>query len=297
MPISDALAGGVGLNTTAYSLLQNIASKSNKHGKKRTQQQTDDDSSSSSSSKKEKTTPKGWMKLDKLDPNRYYNRRLFGRGDLVSQVQNQVSIIGEQSQYGNPTIPEFHQGGPRRLGGSQPGAEKLNFFPQPSIYNLIKTTQILRTPPVNVTVPAFDETITIIIAQQPGIFIDANEFVLEAELQMYYRDVPWETTGTGLAHEYRKCISPVNNVLASLFKSVTVSANNQAIITYDYATMDYFDTVFQTALPAYENGDLSVKGYYKETAGQLTQWDGLTGAAAAADLPSCPINPARQSLL
>ena len=145
--------------------------------------------------------------------------------------------------------------------------------------------------------PAFDETITIVIAQQPGIFIDANEFVLEAELQTYYRDVPWETTGTGLAHEYRKCISPVNNVLASLFKSVTVSANNQPIITYDYATMDYFETVFQTALPAYENGDLSVKGYFKETAGQLTQWDGLTQAQAAADLSICLANPARQSLL
>ena len=298
MPISDALAGGVGMNTTAYSLLQNIASKSNKHGKKRTQQQTDDESSSSSSSsKKEKTTPKGWMKLDKLHPNRYCNRRLFGQGDLVSQVHNQVPIIGEQSQYGNPTVPEFHQGGPRRLGGSEPGAEKLNFFPQPSIYNLIKTTQILRTPPVNVTVPAFDETITIVIAQQPGIFIDANELILEAELQMYYRDVPWETTRTGLSHEYRKCISPVNNVLASLFKSLTVSANNQAIITYDYSTMDYFETVFQSTLPVYQNGDLAVKGFYNETVGELRQWDGLTGATAAIDLPVNTANPARQSLL
>ena len=108
MPISDALAGGVGVNTTAYSLLQNIASKSNKHAsKKRTHKQSDDESSSSSSNK-EKTSSKKWMKLDKLDPDRYYNRRLFGRGDLVSQVQNQVSIIGEQSQYGNPTVPEFH---------------------------------------------------------------------------------------------------------------------------------------------------------------------------------------------
>ena len=294
MPISDALAGGVGLNTTAKSLLQNIASKSNKHsGKKRSQQQTDDESSS----KSEKKASQKWMKLDKLDPDRYYDRRLFGRGDLVSQVHNQVPIIGEQSQCGNPTVPEFHQGGPRRLGGSQPGAEKLNFFPQPSIYHLVKTTQILRTPPFNVTVPAFDETITIIIAQQPGIFIDANELILEAELQMYCRDVPWETTGTGLSHEYRKYISPVNNVLPSLFKSLTVSANNQAIITYDYSTMDYFETVFQSTLPAYQNGDLAVKGFYKETAGELRQWNGLTGATAAIDLPVNTANPARQSLL
>ena len=75
MPLSDALAGGVGMNTTAYSLLQNIASKSKKHGgsgtssKKRSHQHNDNDSSSSSSSKK-KTTPNGWMKVDKLDPDR-----------------------------------------------------------------------------------------------------------------------------------------------------------------------------------------------------------------------------------
>ena len=222
---------------------------------------------------------------------------MFGRGDLVSQVPNQVPIIGEQSQYGNPTIPEFRQGGPHHLGGSQPGAEKLNFFPQPSIYNLIKTTQILRTPPVNVTVPTFDETITIVIEQQRGIFIDANEFVLEAELQMYYRDVPWETDTTGLDHEYRKCISPVNNVLASLFTSLTVSANNQPIITYDYAPMDYFETVFQSTLAAYQNGDFALKGYFKESAGQLRQWDSLTGTQSEGDLPVNTANPARQSLL
>ena len=80
--------------------------------------------------------------------------------------------------------------------------------------------------------------------------MDANDFILEAELQIVYKDVPWDTTGgTALSHEYRKCISPINNMLSS--KSMTVSANNQPIITYDYATMDYFDTVFQTTLPAY----------------------------------------------
>ena len=144
--------------------------------------------------------------------------------------------------------------------------------------------------------PAFDETIQIVIEQQPGIFIDANDFILEAELQMCYKDVPWETTRTGLAYNYRKCISPINNVLASLFKSMTVSANNQPILSYYYTTMDYFDTVFQTGLPEYENGDLSGNGYVKETAGQLGQWDGLTEATAAT-LPTCTANFTRQSLL
>ena len=40
-----------------------------------------------------------------------------------------------------------------------------------------------------------------------------------------------------------------------------------------------------------------LKGFFKETAGQLTQWNGLTGATAEANLPLCTANPARQSLL
>ena len=54
-----------------------------------------------------------WMTLEKIDPDKYVNRKIVGRGDLVSQVTNRVPIIGEQSQYGNPTVPEFHQQGPQ----------------------------------------------------------------------------------------------------------------------------------------------------------------------------------------
>ena len=115
MPLSDMLARGVGMNTTAYSLLQNIASKTNKHSsRKRKQQCNDDKNKGNSSSSLKKTKGKdSWMTLDKIDPDKYWNRKLFGQGDLVSQVKNQVPIIGEESQYGNPTVPDFHQGGPR----------------------------------------------------------------------------------------------------------------------------------------------------------------------------------------
>ena len=237
------------------------------------------------------------MTLDKIDPERYYRRKIVGRGDLMTQFNNQVQVIGEKSQYGDPTVPEFKQWGPRRLGGAQPGSEMLNFYPMPTIYALVKAVQILRTRPTNITNPGFDETIQLNIEQQPGIFMDGRVFVLEAELQMYYKDVPWETTTTGLGVKYRKLISPVNNVLPSLFKSVIVTANNQPVITYEYSTTDYMRTVFQSTLPPYKNGDLSVQGFFKETAGHLEEYDGLTEAAADATPPTNSKNQGRQELL
>ena len=230
------------------------------------------------------------MTLDKIDPERYYRRKIVGRGDLMSQFNNQIPVIGEKSQYGDPTVPEFKQRGPRR-------SEKLNFFPVPSIYALVKAVQILRTRPTNIRNPGFDETIQLNIEQQPSICMDGRIFVLEAKLQMYYKDVPWETPTTGLGVKYRKMISPVNNVLPSLFKSVIVMANNQPVIMYDYSTTDYMQTVFQSTLPPYKNGDLSVQGFFKETAGHLAEYDGLTEAIADASPPKNSKNDSRQELL
>ena len=214
MPLSDALASGVGI-TPAYSTLKHLVGKTaKKHhhhrssGSKRHQRRHHpyDDSNSddatgetaSSSQQQKKSTDTKWMTLDKIDPERYYRRKIVGRGDLMTQFNNQVQVIGEKSQYGDPTVPEFKQRGPRRLGGTQPGSEMLNFYPMPTIYALVKAVQILRTRPTNITNPVFDETIQLNIKQQPGIFMDGRVFVLEAELQMYYKDVPWETPTTGL---------------------------------------------------------------------------------------------------
>ena len=312
MPLSDALASGVGI-TPAYSTLKHLVGKTaKKHhrsngGSKRHHRRHHpyDDSNSddatgetaSSSQQQKKSTDTKWMTLDKIDPERYYRRKIVGRGDLMTQFNNQVQVIGEKSQYGDPTVPEFKQRGPRRLGGAQPGSEMLNFYPMPTIYALVKAVQILRTRPTNITNPGFDETIQLNIEQQPGIFMDGRVFVLEAELQMYYKDVPWETPTTGLGVKYRKLISPVNNVLPSLFKSIIVTANNQPVITYEYSTTDYMRTVFQSTLPPYKNGDLSVQGFFKETAGHLAEYDGLTEAIADANPPKNSKNEGRQELL
>ena len=311
MPLSDALASGVGI-TPAYATLKHLVGKTaKKHHRgstssssKRHQRRhhpyddsaSDDTEMTTTPQKKQNTTNK-WMTLDKIDPERYYRRKIVGRGDLMTQFSNQVPVIGEKSQYGDPTVPEFKQRGPRRLGGSQPGSEMLNFYPMPTIYALVKAVQILRTRPTNITNPGFDETIQLNIEQQPGIFMDGRVFVLEAELQMYYKDVPWDTTNTGLSVKYRKLISPVNNVLPSLFKSVRVTANNQPVITYEYSTTDYMRTVFQSTLPPYKNGDLSVQGFFKETAGHLAEYDGLTDAADDATPPTHSKNEGRQELL
>ena len=262
MPLSDALAGGVGI-TPAYATLKHLVGKTaKKHHRgsstsKRHQRRhhpyddgtSDDTSGETAPAQQKKSNDNKWMTLDKIDPERYYRRKIVGWGDLMTQFNNQVPVIDEKSQYGDPTVPEFKQRGPRRLGGSQPGSEMLNFYPMPTIYALVKAVQILRTRPTNITNPGFDETIQLNIEQQPGIFMDGRVFVLEAELQMYYKDVPWETANTGLSVKYRKLISPVNNVLPSLFKSVIVTANNQPVITYEYSTMDYMRTVFQSTLP------------------------------------------------
>ena len=137
------------------------------------------------------------MTLDKIDPESYWKRKILGRGEIMSQFNNRVPAICKKSQYGDPTVPEFRQRCPRRLGGNQPGSEMLKFYPVPSIYALVKAVQILRTRPTNITNPGFDETIQLNIEQQPGIFMDCREFVLEAELQMYYKDVPWTTPTSG----------------------------------------------------------------------------------------------------
>ena len=206
MPLSDALASGVGI-TPAYATLKHLVGKTAKghqrHSSSKRHQRrqhpyhtsnSDDDETVATPPQKNQKTPdsKNWMTLDKIDPEKYYKRKIVGRGELMSQFNNQVPVIGEKLQYGDPTVPEFKQRGPRRLGGSQPGSEMLNFFPVPSIYVLVKAVQILRTRPTNITNPGFDETIQLHIEQQPGIFMDGRVFLLEAELQMYYKDVPWE---------------------------------------------------------------------------------------------------------
>ena len=310
MPLSDALAGGVGI-TPAYATLKHLVGKTTKgqhhrrstrrHQRRQHPYDSSDDTmdtttaAASDGSRKKNTTT--WMTLDKIDPERYYKRKIVGRGDLMTQFNNQVPVIGEKSQYGDTTVPEFKQRGPRRLGGNQPGSEMLNFYPMPTIHGLVKAVQILQTRPTNITNPGFDETIQLNIEQQPGIFMDGRVFVLEAELQMYYKDVPWDTTNTGLSVKYRKLISPVNNVLPSLFKSVIVTANNQPVITYEYSTTDYMQTVFQSTLAPYRNGDMSVQGFYKETAGHLAEYDGLTEAADDATPPTNSKNQGRQELL
>ena len=88
---------------------------------------------------------------------------------------------------------------------------------------------------------------------------------------MYYKEVPWNRAAGGLAEASQRCISLVNNIAPSLFKSVTILSNNQPLITYKYSTIDYMATVYQTTMDRYTNGDLINKGYFKETAGALDE--------------------------
>ena len=231
-----------------------------------------------------------------INPTKYLETKFIGRGDTLNGIK-QIAVTGETSEFGDSSQPDFHQHGPRKFGGSQPGSEKLNFYPETAIYNLVDNFAEFHITPTNITTPGFDETIQFNIEQQNGNFLDANKLEFEMELEMYYKEVPWTQAVGGLAEASRKCISPVNNVAASLFKSITVNVNNQPLITYKYSSVDYFSTVFQTTLDRYTNGDLVDKGFFKENAGALDEWDGLTESPTAGQAPICTKNEGRQELL
>ena len=233
------------------------------------------------------------MTLNSLDPYRYFYTQMHGRGDILRALGGH-DIIGERTPLASPSDPNFLQRGPRRLGGTQPGAERLNFLPQPDIFTLIKADKILYTQPTNTTVPGFNELIHFEIEQQPGLFFDGQTFELLGTLQMYHNNFPWHEPGANQVPENtRKCISPINNVFASLFKSLTVTVNNQPLITYDYAHHHYMATLLRTDLNDYENGDLSDQGFFKEKASHLAEWNCYS---ANGQPPTNNNNPARAEL-
>ena len=129
------------------------------------------------------------MTLDALDPYRYFFTQMTGRGDLLRALGGH-DIIGERTPLTAPSDPQFLQRGPRRFGGTQPGAERLNFLPQPDIFTLIKADKILCTQPTNITVPGFNELIHFNIEQQPGLFFDGQTFELIGMLQMFHNNFP-----------------------------------------------------------------------------------------------------------
>ena len=128
---------------------------------------------------------------------------------------------------------------------------------------------MLYTTPKNITVPGFDEIFYLEVEQQPGLFFDDQMFELIGKLQMYHNTVPWQNAAGGVAEGSCKCISPINNVLASLFKSITVTVNNQYVIGFEYSSHAYMHTLLTAQSPAYKNGDFIDQGFYKETAGHL----------------------------
>ena len=129
MPLSDALASGVGI-TPAYATLKHLVGKTTKghqhhhssssssgkrHQRRHHPYDSNSDDTDATPQKKNTaaTDSSKWMTLDKIDPERYYRRKIEGRGDLMTQFNNQVPVIGEKSQYGDPTVPEFKQRCPR----------------------------------------------------------------------------------------------------------------------------------------------------------------------------------------
>ena len=292
--------------TPAGEALRSIMSSSNGGGKKKHQKKvkhtkkpyedstSDDDTTSTDISSSLATRNLRRMKPGVwLDPYRYFYSRMTGRGDVIRALGGK-GVIGETTTLSSPSDPQFLQRGPRRFGGSQPGSERLNFLPQPDIYTLIKSDKIIYINPNQTPVPGFNDLIHFELEQQPGLFYDGQTFELIGSLQMYYKDHPWHEGGaTAVEEKTRKCISPVNNIFASLFKSLTVTVNNQQLITFDYSHMHYLSTLLETDLDDYQNGLLSDQGFFKETPGHLAEWNCYT---ANGQPPKNDNNPARAQL-
>ena len=129
----------------------------------------------------------------------------------------------------------------------------------------------------------------------PRLFYDTHEFYLDFDAQMFYEEGPWLADGTNIAYNVQKCITPVNNVGPSLFISLFVNINNQPLCEYRLCDLDYFQTILNTKRKEYESGDLMEKGFYKETAGQMGQWD-CGSADNNINPPANALNEARAKL-
>jgi len=124
MPFNNALAGRIGM--TSYATLKHLADKMTTIAtskRKRLRKESVYDSSTSDNEvitkqqhQLKKKNKKEWMTLDRIDLDMYWKRKCVGWGDILTQFNSQVPVIEEKSQYSDPTISEFKQRGPQRLG-------------------------------------------------------------------------------------------------------------------------------------------------------------------------------------
>ena len=230
-----------------------------------------------------------------IAPDAYRRNRIVGWGDVLNSYK-EVLVTGERSTQGDSSRPDVMAHSARRFGVGNPGSERFNFMPRSSIYDLIENYNIFKIGPVNRTIPNDDDTITFTVEQQPGLFLDSSEMLVEMDLQMYHDQAPWETVAACTV-KHRKCISPINNVGPSLFKSLIVQLNDTVICNYEYSAVDYMATMLGTPTDVYANGDTYDQGYWKEAAGHLTEWDGFSAATDDNAPPKNNLNDARTKLL
>ena len=193
-------------------------------------------------------------------------------------------IIGTKRLLGSSEAPATF--GPRSLCTvHQPGSGKFNFQPKTCMSNFITNRQHLTFRPQNSN-PMNESQFTIIFEQLPGLFYDTNEMYLDFDAQMFYQEEAWKPDGSNLGLKYQNCITPVNNVGPSLFKDLVVNINNQQLCQYRLCDLDYFQTILNTGRKEYESGYLMEKGFFKETAGHMTEWN----CGADQDNTNPPVN-------
>lgn len=107
-----------------------------------------------------------------------------------------------------------------------------------------RNSQITKVSPQNGN-PGAEETITLNIEQQPGLFHDSSVFYVEFDAEMFYKNVPWTEAG-GLGPRYGKCITVINNAGLRLFETLTVQINGQTLCNYALSELEYFATILNT---------------------------------------------------
>eukprot|EP00794_Sanderia_malayensis_P014684 gene14683-biopygen11781 len=212
----------------------------------------------------------------------------------VLNPQKRVDIIDQfQSRFANARLPTYKKLDARRLGRGEPGSELWNFSTRNDAYHFIQNASIEELYPSTNQAPKNNKLIQFTFSQEPGLFIDTRNMIVKMKTRMEHNGTAW--TAQAPAAGYQKNISPINNVGPSLFKHINSRINNQNDETIAfYSEIDYEETVNCTPTDVYQNGDLTKKGFFKETPGFLNEtkcW-----GTAEADPPTNTTNPARARL-
>lgn len=228
------------------------------------------------------------------DIDKKNKKKITGKGAFFNNFNEVDIMLTRDGPWGNAFDPACAQTGPRKL-GSGLQSEQMNFHPINTIYNGFENATTFIVRPSRVLQPMNDSHINFTLPVTPGQYLQsAKGFLVKMRTQMYHNEEPW--TPAAPAYKEQSRISPINNIAPSLFKHINVRVNGNILNNNTvYSEHDYITTLAGTDMMSYNNGDLTKKGFWKETSGYLDETD-CFDATTGATLPKNDNNKARQRL-